>query len=63
MELSFDRFELGEQDRLHKIYHWVILEWLSFAVEIGVPSVRKHTVLFKCRYFSTPQIKKTDFAV
>jgi hypothetical protein len=46
---TIDRFESGEAGRLHQIYHWVISEWLSFAVELGVPSVKKHTVHFKSR--------------
>jgi len=45
-----DKFESGEAGHLHQIFHWVISEWLSFAVEIGVPSVKKHTVHFKSRY-------------
>ncbi|XP_059469171.1 KICSTOR complex protein SZT2-like [Neocloeon triangulifer] len=46
---SIDQFESGEKGRLHQVFHWVMTEWLSFAVEIGVPSVKKHTVHFKSR--------------
>ncbi|XP_076285950.1 KICSTOR complex protein SZT2 isoform X2 [Lasioglossum baleicum] len=43
-DLSINRFETGEDGKLHFIYCVTLSQWFRFALEIGVPSVKKHEV-------------------
>ncbi|XP_065351660.1 KICSTOR complex protein SZT2-like isoform X3 [Cloeon dipterum] len=55
---SIDKFESGEQGRLHQVYQWVISEWLGYAFEIGVPSVKKLIVHLKSRQMISQTLKE-----
>ncbi|XP_076659931.1 KICSTOR complex protein SZT2 isoform X2 [Halictus rubicundus] len=43
-DLSINRFETGQDGKLHFIYCVTLPQWFRFALEIGVPSVKKHEV-------------------
>ncbi|OAD53477.1 Protein SZT2, partial [Eufriesea mexicana] len=49
-DLSFDKFEAGEEGKLHSIYCVTLSQWFRFALEIEVPSVKKHEVILNHRH-------------
>ncbi|XP_043599602.1 KICSTOR complex protein SZT2-like isoform X2 [Bombus pyrosoma] len=49
-DLTIDRFESGEEGKLHSIYCVTLSQWFRFALEIGVPSVKRHEVILNHRH-------------
>ncbi|XP_053983197.1 KICSTOR complex protein SZT2-like [Hylaeus volcanicus] len=49
-DLTINRFEAGEEGRLHDIYCVTLSQWFRFALEIGVPSVKKHEIHINYRH-------------
>ncbi|CAK9801279.1 KICSTOR complex protein SZT2 [Anthophora quadrimaculata] len=59
-DLPIDRFEAGEEGRLHSIYCVTLSQWFRFALEIGVPSVKKHEVIINHRHAIPTIIKELE---
>ena len=49
-DLAIDRFEAGEEGKLHSIYCVTLSQWFRFALEIGVPSVKRHEIILTHRH-------------
>lgn len=48
--LTINQFELGEKGKLNEIYHTTLARWFQFALEMGVPAVKKHEVIIHHRH-------------
>ncbi|KAF4533500.1 hypothetical protein B566_EDAN000985 [Ephemera danica] len=48
-EMVATTLESGESGQLHQVYHQIMCKWLNYAIDIGVPAVKKHSVIFKAR--------------
>lgn len=48
--LDMKNYELGEEGKLHKMYYGTLPFWFQFALEINVPSVKKHIVTLDRRH-------------
>lgn len=47
---TIDQYELGEGGKLNEIYHTTLAQWFQFALEMGVPAVKKHEVIIHHRH-------------
>lgn len=47
---TIDQYELGEEGQLNEIYHTALAQWFQFALEMGVPAVKKHEVIVHHRH-------------
>lgn len=47
---SINQYELGEEGKLNEIYHTKLAQWFQFALEMGVPAVKKHEVIIHHRH-------------
>ncbi|EFN84896.1 KICSTOR complex protein SZT2 isoform X2 [Harpegnathos saltator] len=47
---TIDQYELGEEGKLNEIYHTTLARWFQFALEMGVPAVKKHEVIIHHRH-------------
>ncbi|XP_029156600.1 KICSTOR complex protein SZT2-like [Nylanderia fulva] len=47
---SINQYELGEEGKLNEIYHTTLAQWFQFALEMGVPAVKKHEVIIHHRH-------------
>ncbi|XP_014480858.1 PREDICTED: protein SZT2-like [Dinoponera quadriceps] len=47
---TIDQYELGEEGKLNEIYHSTLAQWFQFALEMGVPAVKKHEVIIHHRH-------------
>lgn len=45
-----DQYELGEEGKLNEIYHTTLAQWFQFALEMGVPAIKKHEVIIHHRH-------------
>ncbi|CAD6224796.1 GSCOCG00005557001-RA-CDS, partial [Cotesia congregata] len=57
-KLNCNSYELGEIGMLNEIYHKTIPCWYQFALDMGVPSVRKHVVPIQHRHPISTTIKE-----
>lgn len=48
--LTINQYELGEKGKLNEIYHTTLARWFQFALEMGVPAVKKHEVIIHHRH-------------
>lgn len=48
--LTINQYELGEEGKLNEIYHTTLAQWFQFALEMGVPAVKKHEVIIHHRH-------------
>ncbi|XP_072752702.1 KICSTOR complex protein SZT2 [Anoplolepis gracilipes] len=48
--LTINQYELGEEGKLNEIYRTTLAQWFQFALEIGVPAVKKHEVIIHHRH-------------
>ena len=48
--LTINQYELGEKGKLDGTYHTTLARWFQFALEIGVPAVKKHEVIIHHRH-------------
>ncbi|XP_049806805.1 KICSTOR complex protein SZT2-like [Schistocerca nitens] len=53
-----NEYESGESGILHKMYASVINEWLEFAVQIGVPAVKRFCVTLTSRHSLSVTVKE-----
>lgn len=49
-DMIIDQFETGEDGKLHSIYCVILSQWFQFALEIGVPSIKKHEIILNHRH-------------
>lgn len=49
-DMIIDQFETGEDGKLHSIYCVTLSQWFQFALEIGVPSIKKHEIILNHRH-------------
>ncbi|XP_076247853.1 KICSTOR complex protein SZT2 [Calliopsis andreniformis] len=59
-DLVINQYEAGEEGKLHDIYCVKLSQWFRFALEIGVPSVRKHEVNISCRHNISTIIRELE---
>ncbi|XP_018404829.1 PREDICTED: protein SZT2-like [Cyphomyrmex costatus] len=48
--LTINQYELGEKGKLNETYHTTLARWFQFALEMGVPAVKKHEVTIHHRH-------------
>ncbi|XP_024942950.1 KICSTOR complex protein SZT2 isoform X2 [Cephus cinctus] len=48
--IEINHYEYGEEGKLHEVYHMTLAYWFQFALEIGVPAVKKHVVVIQRRH-------------
>lgn len=48
--LTINQYELGEEGKLNEIYHTTLAQWFQFALEMGVPAVKKHEIIIHHRH-------------
>nr|CAD7404422.1 unnamed protein product [Timema poppensis] len=48
---------------LHEVYHTIMQPWLDFGVELGVPSIRKHTVSLTARHSLAVMLKEMQMLI
>lgn len=53
-----DQYELGEEGKLNEIYHTILAQWFQFALEMGVPAVKKHEVIIHHRHAISMIVKE-----
>lgn len=58
--LDMNQFETGEEGKLHDIYCIKLFQWFRFALEIGVPSVKKHEVHINYRHSISTIIRELE---
>ncbi|XP_033214181.1 KICSTOR complex protein SZT2-like isoform X2 [Belonocnema kinseyi] len=44
------QYDLGEEGKLHQVYHAILPYWFQFALEMNVPAVKKHVVTLQKRH-------------
>lgn len=59
-DLTIDRYEAGEEGKLHNIYSVTLSQWFRFALEMGVPSVKKHTIMINHRHTMPTIIRELE---
>nr|XP_033323081.1 KICSTOR complex protein SZT2-like isoform X1 [Megalopta genalis] len=62
-DLSINRFETGEDGKLHFIYCVTFSQWFRFALEIGVPSVKKHEVNIYHRHSIATIVRELEILI
>ncbi|XP_011685281.1 PREDICTED: protein SZT2-like isoform X1 [Wasmannia auropunctata] len=48
--LTINPYELGEKGKLDETYHTTLARWFQFALEMGVPAVKRHEVVIHHRH-------------
>ncbi|KAK2589304.1 hypothetical protein KPH14_007855 [Odynerus spinipes] len=48
--LVINQYEFGEEGKLNEIYHTILAKWFKYALDIGVPAVKKHEVIIHHRH-------------
>ncbi|XP_012282231.1 KICSTOR complex protein SZT2 isoform X2 [Orussus abietinus] len=51
-------YESGEEGKLHKVYHTTLPYWFQFALEIGVPAIKKHVVMLQRKHPLPTMVKE-----
>ncbi|XP_076387408.1 KICSTOR complex protein SZT2 isoform X2 [Megachile rotundata] len=59
-DFGIDRFETGEEGKLHDVYCVTLSKWFQFALELGVPSVKRHEVIINHRHAIPTIIKELE---
>ncbi|XP_076669350.1 KICSTOR complex protein SZT2 isoform X3 [Andrena cerasifolii] len=61
--IVIDQFEAGEEGKLHSTYCVKLCQWFRFALEIGVPSVKKHKVNINHRHGMSTIIRELEMLI
>ncbi|XP_046747125.1 KICSTOR complex protein SZT2-like [Diprion similis] len=48
--IQLNRYEVGEDGKLHEVYRTTLHHWFQFALQINVPAVKKHIVVMQRRH-------------
>ncbi|XP_043487708.1 KICSTOR complex protein SZT2-like isoform X1 [Polistes fuscatus] len=48
--IVINQYEFGEEGKLNEIYHTILTKWFKYALEVGVPAVKKHEVIIHHRH-------------
>lgn len=54
------KIETGEEGKLHSVYCVTLSKWFQFALELGVPSVKRHEVIITHRHTISTIIKELE---
>ncbi|XP_076162167.1 KICSTOR complex protein SZT2 isoform X3 [Ptiloglossa arizonensis] len=62
-DLEINRFEAGEEGKLHDVYCVILSQWFRFALEIGVPSVKMHEVYINHRHAIPTIVRELEILI
>ncbi|XP_047362781.1 KICSTOR complex protein SZT2 isoform X1 [Vespa velutina] len=48
--IVINQYEFGEEGKLNEIYHTILTKWFKYALDVGVPAVKKHEVIIHHRH-------------
>lgn len=48
--IAINQYEFGEDGKLNEIYHTILTKWFKYALDVGVPAVKKHEVIIHHRH-------------